>query len=163
MFWFGKRKNAEKAPKKSKKDKTAKVSTASAAASDYDELTGLLSLSKFYDDAAECIRAYMGARFAFCCTTIGNLVSVNELYGTDAGNAVICEAARLLSNCGTSLIIARERARFFFLTRYNDEQELAKWIESLHQTLSNAGQVIPGQPKVYMQTGIYATEGRLVS
>ncbi len=161
MFLFKKK---DKTPKNDKKqNKSLQSADDSCGLSDHDELTGVLTLTKFYDDAAECIRAYMGARFAICCTTVGNLAAVNELHGTDAGNNVLREVARILTTCDTPLIVARERAKFVFLTRYSDEQQLALWIENLHAQLALAGKVVPGAPRLYMQTGIYATEGRLVA
>jgi len=167
MFLFGKKSKEKKEKKVKAKNKANNAlqdsSLGADSISEYDELTGVLTLSKFYDDAAECIRAYLGSRFAICCTTVGNLIAVNELYGTSAGNEVLREVARILTTCDTPLVVARERARFVFLTRYTDEQQLAQWMDKLHVSLSLAGQVIPGNPKLYMQTGIFATEGKLMA
>ena len=144
-----------------RKKKAVKETPVSAPQLENDTLTGLLSLDKFYADAAACIRYYPEGAFAFCRISVGNIAAINETYGWESGNKVLRAAAEALAADDSHSIIARDRSKFVMMLRYDTKDELDRRLDALHSRLSTIGNCLPANPKVYMHTGVFSTEGRL--
>ena len=62
----------------------------------YDKLTGLYSRERFYEKAKELLRACPAMDFVVICSNIGSFKMINDIYGNQEGNALLCSlAARL--------------------------------------------------------------------
>ncbi len=158
MCFFGKKKKKASEVRQT----IAPVIKEEGQLSAYDELTGVLGRERFAEDAAECIRTYVGSPIAFCYMSTGNIGAINNKYGMDGGNKLLREIARELTSYDNRLIVTRDVHHFMFMTVYEDEDQLEDWLTKLHDMLSGVGKVLPGSPKVFMHTGVYATGGHLI-
>lgn len=158
MGLFGKKKKKEDVESKN----IAPIIPEEGQLSQYDELTGVLSVASFNEEAAGYIRTFVGSPIAFCYISVGNIGAINEKYGMEGGNDVLRETARVLTSYDNGLLVTRDLHHFMFMTSYQDEKQLGDWLDKLHEVLSGVGRVLPENPKVYMHTGVYVTGGRLV-
>ena len=125
------------------------------------------ALENFYEDAATCLRYYPSGCFAFCRTSVGNIGAINETYGRGSGDKVLDAAAAALTDTSVSgegfhTLIARDRSKFVTMMRYEDEDDLQNKLNLLHERFKHIGEVLPENPHIYMHTGYFPTEGKLL-
>lgn len=102
---------------------------------DYDQLTKLVTMSKFMKDAEQILEtAKEGERFAIVSTNFAHFKYINENYGYEAGDQVLYEYARTLELFECNLLAARESAdRFLLLIRIDNLEDVKHRITEMNE------------------------------
>lgn len=126
----------------------------------YDWLTGVYSKEFFYQKAKEIIEQNPEIRFDIVCSNVENFKLFNDLFGTSAGDRLLCEMAGYFKECSGELgICGRLGAdRFMCLhvrQEYQDEMftEVQDRINSLMENSNN----------IMIKWGIYEITDQSVS
>ncbi len=84
-----------------------------------DELTGLISISHYYERAKEVLSTAMPREFELISFDIDYFRTINSYYSMEHGTNVIIEIANALTSAlgGTSAIISRKTAEQFYILR----------------------------------------------
>lgn len=101
----------------------------------YDQLTKLVTMSKFMKDAEQILEtAKEGERFAIVSTDFAHFKYVNENCGYEVGDQVLYEYARTLELLECNLLAARESAdRFLLLIRTDDLEDAKRRITEMNE------------------------------
>ncbi|HPE94899.1 MAG TPA: EAL domain-containing protein [Bacillota bacterium] len=107
-----------------------------------DALTGLLNYQGMRVPMAQRVVSAPPGTFAVVDTDIDSFERFNALYGYEAGDKAIKNAAQLLkSECSENELICRAGGeRFLMLLQYRSEQEMTARIERLKNALSKTEQ-----------------------
>ena len=121
-------------------------------ASETDALTGALNRTGFSQKAEEIIHNNPDKRFALLYFNIQRFKAINDLFGYDVGDDVLCDAMQALQTCYLKpLAVGRVEADHFTVLTEADNVELDRLPEVLHGTLYRNDMRID----IYGRCGIY--------
>ncbi|MBE5924962.1 MAG: EAL domain-containing protein [Lachnospiraceae bacterium] len=125
---------------------------------DYDPLTGVLNVHGFRKKVEEILRDNPDVRYAISYNNIKNFKYINDSYGMDAGDELLCFWAESAGRNLTELdAIARIEADHFAILRHLDDNEkLANDVERVIDEVSNYFDDRENKIRVQMSAGVYA-------
>lgn len=125
---------------------------------DYDPLTGVLNIHGFRKKVEELLRDNPGVRYAITYHNIKNFKYINDSYGMDAGDELLCLWAESAGKNLTELdAIARIEADHFAIFRQIDEEEkIANDVQRVISEVSNFFEEKENKIRVQMCAGVYA-------
>ena len=125
----------------------------------FDRLTGLYSREFFYQRVKEILRRNPQQDYDIICSNIENFKFYNDVFGTTAGDRVLCEIARLYrEQAGEDAVIGRLNSdRFALLARGRRE-----YTAEMFQTFAAAVNELPNAGSIVVKWGIYSVEDRKV-
>ena len=121
----------------------------------YDRLTGLYSKEYFYQKAAEILRRNPEKAYDVICSDIENFKLVNDVFGTAAGDRLLCGIAGLYREfVGELGICGRLNAdQFACLLEHR-----ADYTDEMFREAAAAVNALPDAKSVVMKWGVYAVE-----
>lgn len=117
---------------------------------EFDALTGVYNFNAFMEHIADLLRHDDGNRYTMVVTNVDGMKLINERYGDDRGDELLCYLAHAYANLSLTGYCARMDAdRFCALFSYRNmpEEEIAKIIKSIQE-----GAPVPS---VKIKYGIY--------
>ena len=121
-------------------------------ASETDALTGALNRAGFSQKAEAIIENNPDKRFAILYFNIQRFKAINDLFGYEVGDDVLCDAMNALQTCYLKpLVVGRVEADHFTLLTEADNVELDRLPEVLHGILYRNDMRID----IYARCGIY--------
>lgn len=121
-------------------------------ASETDALTGALNRAGFSQKAEEIIGNNPKKRFAILYFNIQRFKAINDLFGYEVGDDVLCDALNALQTCYLKpLVVGRVEADHFTMLTEADHVELDRLPEVLHGILYRNDMRID----IYGRCGIY--------
>lgn len=118
----------------------------------YDILTGLPNRQLFIERIDEAINLIDPVPFTVVAANIDNFKFINNEFGNNAGDAVLCSYSKKLRRfCGNSMFLARINGDEFGIIVYGKESEatILNYIEAIRE--------IVAEPIKFMNTKIYVT------
>ncbi len=118
----------------------------------YDILTGLPNRQLFIERIDEAINLIDPVPFTVVAANIDNFKIINNEFGNNAGDAVLCSYSKKLRKfCGNSMFLARINGDEFGIIVYGKESEatILNYIEAIRE--------IVAEPIKFMNTKIYVT------
>lgn len=104
---------------------------------EFDTLTGIYNMQTFYTKAAQAIREHPEHRYSIIRIDIDRFKVINDLYGIDEGDKLLCAIARLLKvYCVTDEIYGRISGDIFCVCSTLTKTEILRSIELLTEELS---------------------------
>lgn len=104
-----------------------------------DPLTGRKNMLAFEEQAGQLVANAEDGAYLVVYTNISNFRYVNESYGYDAGNQLICMLARLLdSACGRNELAAHANADHFVLLLRAEADRAERLCENIEEKLQGA-------------------------
>lgn len=121
-------------------------------ASETDALTGALNRTGFSQKAEEIIENNSDKRFAILYFNIQRFKAINDLFGYEVGDDLLCDTMNMLQTCYLKpLVVGRVEADHFTVLTEADNVELDRLPEVLHGTLYRNDMRID----IYARCGIY--------
>ncbi|MDO5418104.1 MAG: EAL domain-containing protein, partial [Lachnospiraceae bacterium] len=118
----------------------------------FDELTGLYNMKYFIEMANRQIQRDAGQVYTFFWINLERFKMINELYGTETGDAVILKVAdRLRETIGDKGIYGRMYADKFAICMPVEQKELKRMSEHCILLLEHEGQKI----RIQLNVGVY--------
>lgn len=117
---------------------------------EFDSLTGVYTFNAFLEHVNDCLRYDDGNKYTMIVTNVDGMKLVNERYGNDRGDELLCYLAHAYANLSLTGYCARMDAdRFCGLFTYRNlpEEEIAK----IFKTIQDGAPV----PSVKVRYGIY--------
>lgn len=105
----------------------------------YDILTGLPNRQLFIERIDEAINLKSSVPFTVISANIDNFKLINNDYGNNAGDAVLCSYSKKLKRfCGNSIFLARINADEFGMIVYGKESEdtIVNYIEAIREIVA---------------------------
>lgn len=103
----------------------------------YDQLTGLPSLDNFKQLVKEIMQEDFGDSYAIVNSDISNFKYINDTFGFEIGNSVLCEYASMLQREEVCLAVTRVSAdNFMFLMKFADAECMIKRVMTLNEMFS---------------------------
>lgn len=126
----------------------------------FDRLTGLYSKEFFYQCARETLRQNPGQRYDIICSDIENFKLINDVFGTAAGDQLLCEIADLyrkkVGDCGIYGRLGADQFACLLKHRCDFTNEMfVHTSEEIH--------MFPNTKSVVMKWGVYSIEDLDVS
>lgn len=118
----------------------------------YDWLTGVYSKEFFYQKAKEILEQNPERRFDIVCSNVENFKLFNDLFGTGAGDRLLCEMARCFKECsGDYGICGRLGAdRFMCLNIHQEYRD-----EMFTEVLDKVNSLMENSNNIVIKWGIY--------
>ncbi len=123
----------------------------------YDSLTGLPTMRLFMQRIEALRLQYPERSWAIIYTDINDLKVVNESFGYDFGDQILCDvAAHLRSIARSDRVFARASSNnFLFMTPYSSDQEITDYLVELKKTLHDHGRKKSVNCNLTFVSGIY--------
>lgn len=105
----------------------------------YDILTGLPNRQLFIERIDEAINASAQSPFTVIAANIDNFKIINNEYGNNAGDAVLCAYSKRLKNlCGNSTFLARINGDEFGFILYGKESDatILNYVDTIKEVVS---------------------------
>ncbi|MCI8371591.1 MAG: GGDEF domain-containing protein [Lachnospiraceae bacterium] len=104
---------------------------------DYDGLTGIYNSEKFYQEVSRLVTEYPEQEFAIIQLDFDRFKVVNDLFGTEVGDAILRYVGRILGNVESQkLCYGRVIADVFALCLpYQKEEEIIELIQNIDQQI----------------------------
>lgn len=126
----------------------------------YDRLTGLYSKAFFYQKAREILRQNPDRLYDVICSDIENFKLINDVFGTEAGDRLLCGLAGLYRRyVGERGIIGRFHAdQFACLVEHRTD-----YSDQMFQDVTERVNGLPDARNIVVKWGIYPVEDRDLS
>lgn len=123
---------------------------------EHDALTGLMNRDAFSNKAMQMIQKRKSGTYALCCIDIDNFKVVNDRFGHEEGDRLICNIARCLSDATADddAMVCHGSADTFYILRPNTGERLRRRLLACRERLADYD--LPF--KVVVRVGIYLVD-----
>lgn len=119
-----------------------------------DELTGLYNKQFFMKNVSDWLHQHPEEQFDLMCIGIERFRLINERFGTDRGDELLCHIARLLNTASRPIFAARFTDDLFYLLVPHRDTYDAEVLKSWYQKVND----FSPDMDIKMHCGIYAIE-----
>lgn len=124
-----------------------------------DPLTKASNFSKFKIDAARLFQEYPTQKYAVFYSDIKNFKYLNDVYGFEVGNKVLCRYSDLLCDSGKLLYARINADNFVSIESYTDETILEQECLQRIREFGDLSGIVEGNLSITIFVGVYCTKG----
>ena len=103
----------------------------------FDELTGIINRTRFVIDGKKLLKKRRNRNYALIATDIHKFKIINDFYGEEKANQILCEmAAFLQSECGKGELVCRDQSDIFLLLfLYEEDKQIKERIKIIDKKM----------------------------
>ncbi len=134
-------------------DEKVKEQNAATYRADFHILTGIYNLESFIRHVTTLLNVFDNYQYALVQLDVAHFKLLNEVYGRDHGDALLCHIANCLRDvCSATDCFARMNSDVFLIClHYENEMELRGRLEKLINNIES----FPSQYKIMVSCGVY--------
>lgn len=103
----------------------------------FDELTGIINRPRFVIDGKKLLKKRRNRNYALIATDIHKFKIINDFYGEEKANQILCEMAAFLQNeCGKGELVCRDQSDIFLLLfLYEEDKQIKERIKIIDKKM----------------------------